>query len=345
MIKPASSNSAKLPHSVSANLPIVRGHRLNLDPGRLLLAILVYTLSLSTLLAQSSISNTLTTSHLAIEGTKISLVPPIGFKPASNFLGLEQANSGATIMVLEIPGPFAETSKGMTKEGFLSQGIEVDKIEPLILNDLPAILVSAKQNAHGAEYTKYVLCFGTETETIIINGSTPSNLEQIAKLVKAALLTSVYEPNREIDPFGVVDYAVDLTSSKLKFAKGMSGSLIFTYDGNIPSETVDQTTLIIAKSFSAQDIEDRKLFCLNRLNKLPVEVTSIESTTEITIDGVSGFEIVADGKDRKSGEAERLLQVILFSDDLYYMFFGSTSADFDANIDEMRRVVKTFQRK
>ena len=305
----------------------------------------IFFLTFSTVFGQARTINVLTAKHINIHGTKISLIPPDGFIKATNFLGLEQNQSGSTIMVLDIPGPFSEISKGLTKEGFLSQGVEVKSIEHLTLNNLPAIFVTGEQNAHRNIYIKYVLCFGTENETIIINGATPNNQKEIANAVKTSILTSFYEADKKINPFEVVDYSIDLTKSKLQFAKSASNSLIFTTDGIIPTKSTDKTTLIIAKSFSKTEIEDRKLFCLNRLKQLPVEITKIETTTEMSLDGISGYEIIALGKDTKTNLDEKMCQVVLFTDNLYYIFYGSTNEDFDNNIKEIKNVIRTFKRK
>lgn len=148
--------------------------------------------------AQKQTTNLLTMAHQNIIGTKISLVPPKGFVKADNFLGMQQSQSGSTIMVLDIPGPFSETSKGLTKEGFLSQGVEVTEIENFTLNNLPAIFVTATQNAYGNIYTKYVLCFGTDKETIIINGASPNNLKEISNAIKVSILSSFYDANKKL---------------------------------------------------------------------------------------------------------------------------------------------------
>ncbi|MDZ7935771.1 MAG: hypothetical protein U5M51_12585 [Emticicia sp.] len=307
--------------------------------------ITILALNFSTVFGQTTINNILTPDHQDITGTKISLIPPKGFMKAANFLGLQQTQSGSTIMILDIPGPFAEVSKGLTKSGFLSQGVEVKDIENLTINNLPAILVTGEQNAYGNIYTKFVLCFGTDKETIMVNGASPNNLKKIAKEIKTAILTSFYEADREINPFDVVDFEIDVSKSKLIFAKSMSNSFIFTTDGVVPTKSIDKTSLIIAKSFSKINVEDKKLFCLNRLKQLPIEVDKTETTTEISIDGISGYEIIASGKDKKTKESEKIYQVILFSDNLYYIFYGSTNQDFDTNISELKKLVKTFKRK
>jgi hypothetical protein len=150
---------------------------------------------------------------------------------------------------------------------------------------------------------------------------------------------------KKIIPFDVLDYTVDVSKSKLQFAKNAANSLIFTTDGIVPSKAADQTTLIITKSFSKSEIEDKKLFCLNRLKQLTVELTTTEAPTEISIDGISGYEIMSLSKDKESDEEEKMCQIILFSDNLYYIFFGSTNQNFEDNIKEIRNVVETFKRK
>ena len=78
---------------------------------------------------------------------------------------------------------------------------------------------------------------------------------------------------------------------------------------------------------------------------MTIEISKIESTQQITIDNISGYEIIAIGKDKKTGNPEKSYQVILFSDSLYYIFYGSTNQDFDNNINELKKAVKTFNRK
>lgn len=53
-------------------------------------------------------------------------------------LGFEHNPSGSTVMVLDFLGPFAETSKGLTKEKLLANGVEVKQIETMTFNDVPA---------------------------------------------------------------------------------------------------------------------------------------------------------------------------------------------------------------
>lgn len=310
---------------------------------KILTAFLVF-ISL-TVWGQKKIENKLTDEHQNIKGTKVSIIPPKGFTDGLNFLGLQQTESGSSIMILDIPGPYSETSKGITKENMLSKGVEVKKIETLTINGLPAIFATGTQNAYGNIYTKFIFVFGTDNETIMINGVYPENLKKVGDEIKKSMLTVFYEADKKINPFEALDYTIDISETKLKFGKSMSNSLIFSVDGQVPTASSDKTNLIVAKSFSQITTEDKKLFCINRLKQTPIEIENIEYTNEITIDGILGYEIYAKGKNKKSNETENIYQVILFSDKLYYILFGTTNDETDKSINEIKKAVITFKRK
>lgn len=59
-----------------------------------------------TTFGQKKIENKLSNEHQSIKGTEISLVPPKGFTDGLNFSGLQQTESGSSIMILDIPGLF-----------------------------------------------------------------------------------------------------------------------------------------------------------------------------------------------------------------------------------------------
>lgn len=302
-------------------------------------------LSCLIIFGQQNLENKLSDVHQGIKGTKISLVPPKGFTNGLNFLGLQQTESGSSIMVLDIPGSYSETSKAVTQENMLSKGVEVTNIENLIINGLPAIFATGTQNANGNVYTKYILVFGTENETIMINGVFPQNLKKVGEEIKKSMLTVYYEPQKIINPFEALDYKIDISETKLKFAKGISNTLVYTIDGKLPTASDDKTTLIIAKSFSPVMQEDKKLFAINRLKQTPIDIEKIEYIKDISIDGISGYEIYAKAKSKKTMETENVYQVILFSDKLYYILFGTTNDETTQSIEQLKKAVKTFKRK
>lgn len=248
-------------------------------------------------------------------------------------------------MILDLPGPYSKIVNGITKESMWSKGVEVNKIENLIINGLPATFVIGSQKAYGNTYTKFILILGTEIETIMINGVFPENSKKIGSQIKKSMLSVLYDADKNIDPFEAIDYSVDVSQTKLIFAKSMSNSLIFTVDGQLPTNNADKTNLVIGKSFSPINTEDKKLFSINRIEQLPIEIERIEYTNEISIDGLSGFEIFATAKSKSSGELENIYQVILFIDQYYYIFLGTTNDTTNKSIDDIKTAILSFKRK
>lgn len=56
-----------------------------------------------------------------VVGTRVSLAPPVEFIPSAQFPGYQQESTGASIMVTEIPGPFAEVSAGFARPSELAK--------------------------------------------------------------------------------------------------------------------------------------------------------------------------------------------------------------------------------
>jgi len=295
----------------------------------------------------TELQNELTPEHINVKGTKISIIPPKGWTAATNFNGFQQMGSSSSLIVIEIPGPYSEVSKGLTVDGLKTQGVILDKKRNITVNGQKAEYIVAKQFAYETMFGKYILVFGNEQTSFFLNGMFPIDFEkELGKEIEKSILSVVYEPNKEVDPLKSVNFEIDASSSKFKFAKMMSNMLLYTVDGLVPTESTDKTTLMVGTSLGKIEMDDKKQYSINRIKQYPsiknVESKEIES---VTIDDVSGYEIVAYGKDEKTDDPEMIYQIMLFSDNGYYMIVGIASDDFEKNIELFRKISKTFKRR
>lgn len=309
---------------------------------------LIYTLLLLQpffFFGQTSITTTITPQHQEIYGSKINMIPPKEFDVATAFLGFQQKETNSSVMVLDIPGPYAKVIGALTKENLLKQGVRVESIENITLNGLPGLFITAEQTAYEVDFRKYSLAFGNENETILISGIAPKGNLDLEQSVKNALMTTVYDPERVLTPLDTVDFEISTEGTDFIFAKSMSNMLVYNRDGKMPSETSNKASFIIAKAFSKVSIDDKKEFAINRIKGLPVQINKIENVVPIEINGLSGFEITANGVDRKTGIPEQAYQVMLFVDNSYYILFGSSEGDFEKNLNVFKKLVRTFKLK
>ena len=278
-----------------------------------------------------------------VSGTKCSLIPPLGFVASSTFSGFQDNESGSSIMINEIPASYQTIVDGFTADALKVRGMTLISKQNVNLNNLTATFVEVKQPANGITYLKQLLIFGDAKHTVLVNGIYPEAAKAMAPKIKAALFSTVYDPSQNENPLAAVPFTIDVDQTNLKLVKYISGSLLYSVDGKIPTET---PTLIVGNSIAKVPATDQKRYAEERLKKLPGgDKSIIKATTEITIGNLKGYEIVANGF-AKNNVPELMYQVMLFNDKGdYYIIVGQTKENFDQQLTVFKKVARTFKLK
>ena len=286
-----------------------------------------------------------TTAHVAVAGTKISLIPPAGFVAATRFSGFEQAETGATILAAELPTSAQQMVGGFTETALAGRGMKLLQKQPVDLHGIKATIFRVQQQANGISYQKQILVFGTQAYTVMVTGTYPEKSAATAGVIKTALLSSYYNQRQANERRPVANFSVDVTGTAFKFAKNLAGSVLYTTDGKAPAEAADKAMIVVSNSLGNKAVGDREKFSIQRLKQLPRGAASkIRLMAPITINGLSGYEITADGKGPKN-ENQLVYQTILFTDaGEYYLIFGLAYNDSDAHLCEFKKITKTFKR-
>jgi hypothetical protein len=177
----------------------------------------------------------------------------------------------------------------------------------------------------------------------MVVASCPVAHQNLAAELKAAVLSVVYDGQKPEDPLERTRFRIDVGGTEFKLAKQVAGSLIYTFDGNIPTQ---RPVLVVASSMGQVAVADQKQYAINRMRKFPQgETYKIQTTDPITFNGLPGYEIVADGL-TKEGKSELLYQLMLFAPDgQYYILVGTTTENREKNLTIFRQVGKTFTRQ
>lgn len=258
---------------------------------------------------------------IKVSGTKCSLIPPTGFVAATSFSGFQNTETGSSIMINELPAPYQSIVEGFTKEALKTRGMTLISKETIDFNNSKATLINLTQPANGTTYIKQMLIFGDTKGTILVNGIYPETAKDIEAKIKEALLSTVYSAAQSDNPLDVAAFTVDIKGTDFKLVKYISGSLLYSTDGKLPTEN---PTLIVGNSIAKVPTQNQKKYAEERLKKLPGgENNVIKEINEITIDNLTGYEIIADGK-TKEDKPELVYQVMLFNDkgDYYIIEIG-----------------------
>lgn len=284
--------------------------------------------------------------HLQIKGTNIFMVPPTYYYPAEDFKGFQNPkNTSSAIMVIEIPGPFSEVTKGFNPEMMSEKGMKLISKKELTVGEYPALLIELDQEANGITYTKHVLIYGNEQATTLINGMFIKDTPYVGEKIKHSILTTYVDSAIVSDPRANLKYTINEQTGSLKFVYVMGNGMLFNRDLKIPTESDDKASLITDQSYAKLEIKDQKAFCINRLKNYPDDFSVISSKgiKAIEIDQLRGYELYAQSNTDKK---EEMYQVILFNEDGgYYLFAGTYLAGNQKAITDIKNVIQSFKRK
>ncbi len=287
-----------------------------------------------------------TEDHILVKGTNIYMIPPKGYVESSNFKGFQNPEDQTSmIMVVEIPGPFNEISKGFNAEMLATKGMKLISKKEVSINEFNGYLIDLEQDANGLIYAKNILIYGDNNSTTLINGIFLKNSKETEIIIKESVSSTVIDNEVKANPREVLGYSLDEKAGNLVFVSVIGNGFLFNRDGKTPTQSDDIATLIADRSYSKAEIEDHKQFCISRLSEFPDDYQIIDKKgiNEIEIDGLKGYELYAKNLDR---ENELFYQVILFQEDGgYYIFVGTYLENKESALKDIQKIIITFKQK
>ncbi len=112
-----------------------------------------------------------------IPGTSVMIAAPPGYKVSRGFSGLENAESGSSVTITELPAEaYAElatlfSSPKTASKRFAPEGIRIARVEPLDVDGNQIPLVIGDQRANNREFRKYLTVMGgpkANAKTVLI---------------------------------------------------------------------------------------------------------------------------------------------------------------------------------
>jgi hypothetical protein len=296
------------------------------------------TFSAAPILAQSLLSKTanirLKNSSQLVVFSELGLVipQPVGFEKATSFYGFQQSETSSSVLLAVIPGPFKEVIKGFNnKKSLATKGIILLSQQPIKIKNQPGYLLEISQNFNGLEVRKWTVVFGDERKTNMVTATflKKDSAKLSASLKKVVLAVSPLSRPTSASvsslPFSVT--AVDGLMLVQK-AAGLGKIALFTNNGQIPAASPADPLFMVTPSLGAVPVLDRQAFAIRRLSGYPeTKILAVKSTKKITIDNLSGWEIVADAQDQSTKTSLQLYQVMLFPKEGGYVLMIGTVGD------------------
>lgn len=287
------------------------------------------------------------TQAKAIPGTKVSLTPPAGFALSEQFPGFLHEESGASIMVTEMPAPFSKMSGAFTKEALAQQNITLLAQRPHTVGGKTGVLLNLRQVAQGMVFLKWLVAVGTEKETVLITATFPEEVKtQWSAALEKAVLGAQWDDAAAVDPLAGLNYSIK-DDPEMKIARRMTNVLLLTKDGTLPGKPTNDPMMIVGASVSEVLIGDLKKFAVERLNEITqVSGLTVKQQTAVTLAGLAGSEIVAAGEWREPKQPVTVMQIVLQDGNNYFIMQGfAPSGEQQKYLAIFKRIAQSFQKK
>lgn len=294
------------------------------------------------------LDNVPTGLHQKIPGTRISLIPPAGFKLSRSFVGFATEPSKSAIKVEYLDGPFAFWDSLGIDENYIHKYMDPVAKEKVKVNGLDGRWTeSSAEDSREGKALQYALYFGDEYSTVILSAiCDPPCEESLAEALKSSLQTVVYDPQGDLDMEEAMPFEISLDNTSFYLQRASPQNLHYVEEEIAKDSAQDSRTLEISAFRFHVPLEKRQDFALDEnyaLNEFQdMEVTSLPA---IEVDSLQAFPIIIGGVDRIEGDSAKVYQLWLFSEEGYYLFEAKTKGHFEENLKLFQQIGATFDRK
>jgi hypothetical protein len=313
---------------------------------------LIYTLLILSLqvnvFAQKSIEiqNKEHAGYEKIPGTALKIVPPEGYEPSDRFHGFENPLTTGSIMAFKVPGNVQDNLIAFKRNKDIRKGMVVANETMYRINGYQALLQSGLQMAYGKTYLRYLLVIGDMKTTYVLNSSwvKDDDAEKEALRVKTALLSVIFNPKENASITEAFDFTVDNSICELKPGNILMNSLVFTEDGQMPSQTPAKTVFMINETKIPRG-ENKENYIEKVLNQYPLEFGDKQEIRPeaVQVDGLSGYEIYGIGNNSKTGKSELIYVMVLFDGTTVYQLTGTTLKYYEEHLACFKKTARSFE--
>jgi hypothetical protein len=266
-------------------------------------------------------------------GSRIGLVPPVGFKVNPAIRGFDDKVNQAAILTFEMPPQaYFEVEKSMTAAALKKQGLTLEKREELSLKDGKGVLLVGPQEAEGVKIRKWILIASMPDMTALLTVQVPEPAKDVYSdaAIRDALSTVGLRTAVPIEEeLSLLPYRFDDLAG-FRVVRVLSGNLALLTDGPLDSmDAVEQPHILVTIGAGGpQDLSSRQNFARNLLFGIAgfKDVKPVNSEM-LRLSGQQIHEIVADANDSKSGANLKVVQWIRFGNTAYVQIVAIAPKD------------------
>ena len=281
-------------------------------------------------------------------GSRIGLVPPAGMTPSSMFMGFEDRDKNAAILLATFPADaFAQLDKSMVPDALKKQGLDIKKREAIELGVGRGFLLSGRQSINGRQFRKFMLVAAAGAVTALVTVQVPDpDKTYTDQAVRGALATIAIRevPDTErlsLLPFTIGDMAgfrvedvlpgraltlVDGEPANEHSSRNSNAKESTDQNADSPGRPIDARILIAVLPGGPAELKDADQFARMAFEQIGgIKDVHIQDAEPLRIGGQPGYETLANATDPQGSEL-RVVQWLRFGSSAYLQMIGIARA-------------------
>jgi hypothetical protein len=284
-------------------------------------------------------------------GSRIGLIPPAGMTLAEGFQGFEDRATGAKLVVSEFsPRSFDKAEKDFSPETMQAGGMEPLSRETIALAGGSALLIMARQSESGVPMRKWALLTRGGDIGVMVIGALPESAlgTYPDAAVRAALASIVVRAKLSPDELlALLPYRLEDLGGFRLLRASPDGTAVLTFGPNDTTLPLEQPFFMLApRAVEPPSVSERGRFAQLALAAfLKNPDLRVVSSEAIRIGGGPGHEIVAETKDKVTGDDLMMVQWMRFDPGVVQMLGFARKDQWAGALPRMRALRDGFARK
>ncbi len=261
-------------------------------------------------------------------GSRVGLAPPPGTTPSQSFSGFEDAGNKVAVVIASLPPEaYAELERTTSADELKKRGLTLEQREDQGVAAGKGFLVIARQEADGIKLRKWIFAIAAPDLTALVTVQVPDDAakaypELVVRTALASLMVRATVPDEEqlaLVPFRISELA------GFRIGGVMAGRAIMLTDApaaDTGPDVAPHIIVAIAPGGPAQG-GNRDDFARNVFAGIPnLRDWRINTSEPLRVGGQQGHQIMATGKDNRTGNAVTIVQWLRFGGGAYMHMIG-----------------------
>jgi len=266
-------------------------------------------------------------------GSRVGLAPPPGVTPSRNFNGFEDASNNVAVVIASLPPEaYAEIERSTSADALKQRGLTFEKRESQEVGAGKGFLVIARQEVDNLKLRKWIFAVAAADLTALVTIQVPDAAKKTYPelVIRTALSTLMVRDTVPVEeqlsllPFTVGELA------QFRVGGVLAGRAIMLTDAatDAAETDIDAHMVVAVAAGGPSSTAGRDTFAREVFATVPnLKDVRISTAEPLRVAGQQGHQIMASGKDIRTGQAVNVVQWLRFGGSAYLHMIGVARSD------------------